>query len=114
MPSLSVCYIPVDASSAECDVSMDEKSTLLCTHPDSAHRLTSCLILGKPYTPKKEKERGRRAVVNVEIWQALRRDRPRRHVDGLDLHGYGWRFNHNTESVKVVMVFRRCSTSRVQ
>ena len=54
MPSLSVCCIPV--SFAECDVSVDEKATLPCTHPDSAHHLTSCVILEKPYTPKKERE----------------------------------------------------------
>ena len=39
MPSLSVCCIFVDAAFAECDVSMDEKSTLPCTHPDSVHQL---------------------------------------------------------------------------
>ena len=66
MPSLSICCIPVEASFAECDVSMDEKSTLLCTRLDSSHLLTSCLVLGKPYTPpqkRRESEEVRRGEV---------------------------------------------------
>ena len=55
MPSLSFCCIPVDASCAECDVSMDEKSAPPCTHSDSAHHVTPCLILGKPYMPSQKK-----------------------------------------------------------
>ena len=57
MLSVSFCRIFVDTSFAECDVSMDQKSTFLCTHLDPSHLFTSCLVLVKPNTAK-ERERG--------------------------------------------------------
>ena len=54
---VSVCCIFVDASFAECNVSVVEKSTFLCARLDSSHRFTSCLVLVKPHSPKIERRR---------------------------------------------------------
>ena len=71
MLSVSVCCIPVDASFAECDVSTDEKSTPPCTHPDSSHHLTSCLVLVKRHTPKKERETEKAAGKEDPSWSTF-------------------------------------------
>ena len=66
MPSLSACCILVDASFAECDVSMDEKSTPmhasgLCTPTHIVHHLGETT-----HAKKRERARERKGEQGTE------------------------------------------------